>query len=68
MCQLYCLQFPVDLTFFFLNYILLVLVFTRNSSSKLYKVRINSSVLQGMMKCMRKLQLILCAVHLTFLF
>ena len=41
-----------------------MLVFTRNSNSKLYKVRINSSVLQDIMKYIRKLQLISCAVHM----
>ena len=33
-----------------------MLVFTRNSNSKLYKVRINSSVLQDIMKYIYKLQ------------
>ena len=41
-----------------------MLVFTKKSYSKLYKVRINSSVLQDVMKYIRKLQLILCAVHM----
>ena len=34
--------------FYLFNYILLELVFTRNSNSKLYKVHMNNSVLQNL--------------------
>ena len=42
--------------FFLFNYILLELVFTRNSNSKLYKVHMNNSVLQDILKYIHKLQ------------
>ena len=50
-------MYLIFLFYFIFNYILLALVFTKNSNSKLYKVRINSSVLQDFMKYIRKLQL-----------
>ena len=42
--------------FFFFYCILLELVFTRKSNSKLYKVHMNNSVLQDILKYIHKLQ------------
>ena len=50
------LVFFFFLFFFLFNYILLELVFTRNSNSKLYKVHMNNSVLQDILKYIHKLQ------------